>query len=141
MRRGQEDAGGGGGGGDGGHPRVEAGVERAQAGAADWGGRRGGESVRRRLRGGEAGELGEVGAGGGEPGVGGEVGGSSHHLVERGELLQPRPREVAEREVITIPLQGLWLPPGSVFVLRVISHVLCTDSFGLIYIRPFLNVS
>ena len=77
----------------------------------------------------------------GEPGVGGEVGGARHHLVERREMLQSGPGEVAQWEVIAITLEGLRFPPGPVFVFRVISHVLCTYSLGLVYIWSFLYIS
>ena len=145
-RRRQEEAGAGVG-----QAGVEAGVEGAQAGGRSWGGGGGGgghgQSVLHSganlggLGGRQAGELGQVVGRVGEPGVGGEVGGARHHLVERGELLQLGPGEVAQRELVAITLQGLRLPSGSVFILRVISHVLRSDSFGLINIWSFLYIS
>ena len=146
RRRRQEEAGAGVG-----QAGVEAGVEGAQAGGRSWGGGGGGgghgQSVLHSganlggLGGRQAGELGQVVGRVGEPGVGGEVGRARHHLVQGGELLQPGPGEVAQGELVAVTLEGLRLPPGSVLVFRMISHVFSAYSLGLVYIWSFLYIS
>ena len=57
------------------------------------------------------------------------------------EGVEARGGEVGQWVGVTRSLQGLWFPPGSVFVVRVIVHVLSSDPFCLIDERTFLSLS
>ena len=60
--------------------------------------------------------------------------GGQEALMETGEWVHGGwGGEVGEGEGVAGSLQRFWFPPGSVFVLWMVIHVFCSNTFGFIY--------